>query len=49
MGDKGEGMGQKSQKMADLIYGWPHAILLSMQKKIQNIIIHTSKVKLHHF
>ena len=48
MGDKGGGMGQKSQKMADVIYGWPHTILLSMQKKYK-IIIHTSKVKLHHF
>ena len=36
MGDKGEGMGQKSQKMVDIIYGRPHTILLSMQKKIQN-------------
>ena len=24
MGDKLEGGGQKSQKMGDIIYGWPH-------------------------
>ena len=28
MGNEGEGGGQKSQKIGDIIYGWPHTTYL---------------------
>ena len=35
MGDKGEGgRGQKSQKMGDIIYGWPHSIFYTLEEKL---------------
>ena len=39
MGDKGEGRGQKSQKMGNMIYGWPYSQFLAIHRQQSNRFI----------